>query len=170
MQIFIQWHETERFILVQVTRRQQVCSFLFTTNLPLKFCHLHKNLQIKVKKIRRPLWQCVNRFKKWPHVPQVRCSLKPIRLQRDQKQRCYLRKKPRRKCNINKERYHVSIQSAHICSVRFFFIQIVFYGSMLQNKAYCLLLSDVSSLVESFAIPMSFSMGFHATPLALEMV
>lgn len=119
-----QRHETEKVISVQETRWRQVSSFLFTTNLPLKFRNFYKNHQIRVKKI-RTLWLHVNHFKKWPHVPLIRCSPKPIRLQRDQKQRCYLRRKHRRKCNINKERYHVSIHAAHMCWVGFFFIQIV---------------------------------------------
>lgn len=33
------------------------------------------------------------------------------------------RRKHRRSCNINKERYQVSAQAAHICWVEFFFIQ-----------------------------------------------
>lgn len=147
-------------------------------NFPLIFCNLYKNLQIRVKKIRRPLWLCVNCFKKWPHVPLIRCSLKPIKLQRDLKQRCYLRKKHKRNCNINKERYHVSVHAAHMYWVGFFFIQKV-----------CILLFHVAEQSILLVVVRHLFVGglichtyviFHdvtwrvfvteATPLALEMV
>lgn len=98
------------------------CSFLFKALFFFKCCNFYKNLQIRVKKIQRPLWLCVNCFKKWPHVPLIKCSLKPIRLQRDRKQRCYLRRKHKRNCSINKERYHASVHVAHMCWVGLFFI------------------------------------------------
>lgn len=48
------------------TSNQMTAGAFFSVppNLPLKFCSLYQNPQIRVEKIRRPLWLCVNDFKK----------------------------------------------------------------------------------------------------------
>lgn len=90
---------------MQVTSGQQVPS---SPSHPLQYCSFYKIPPNRVEKIKRPLWLCVNYFKKWLHVPLIKCWLKPIRFQGAQKQRRHLRRKHRRKCNLNKERYRMS--------------------------------------------------------------
>lgn len=89
-------------------------------------------------------------------------------------------KETQKKCKINKKKLLcLNTYNPHVLSwVLSLYKYFVFYGSVLQNKAHCLLLSDVSLWLDSFAIPMPFFMMgdtgrvfvTEATPLALEMV
>lgn len=135
------------------TSNQMTAGAFFSVppNLPLKFCSLYQNPQIRVEEIRRPLWLCVNYFKKWLHVPLIKCSLKPIRLQGAQKQTLFEEETQKNMQHKQRKISYVSVHAAHMCWVELFFIQIVWilHFPMLQNKACCLLL---------FAIALSFSM------------